>query len=131
LTKHDALLIRKTTAMLFKMLALEKYWETFFPEEPKPRSIFVTKSRVLATKVAQEFHKYWWSLQAAECSDEDLLQHIPRAQGTAEDADLIHMDDTAWRDDLPREFSALEDRHFPLFVTSEKASTVVIGAFLI
>jgi hypothetical protein len=110
--------------MLFKMLALEKYWATFFPEEPKPRSIFVTKSRVLATKVGQEFHKYWWSLQAAGCSDEDLLKHIPRAQGTAEDADLINMDDTTWCDDLPREFSALEDRHFPLFITSEKASTI-------
>ena len=29
-------------------------------------------------------------------------------------------DDVNWRDDLPKQFSLLEEKHFPLFITYDK-----------
>ena len=56
----------KTTTILFKMLGIQRAWEMHTSGMPKPRQIFVTKSRVLATKAQEYFAKLLESLALAE-----------------------------------------------------------------
>ncbi len=51
-------LIRKTTTMLFKMLLVERTFQLMESDLPRPRQVFVTKSRMLAKKV-QEYFRSW------------------------------------------------------------------------
>jgi hypothetical protein len=48
--------------MLFKILGIQRAWEMSAVDMPKPRQIFVTISRVLATKVEEYFTKLLESL---------------------------------------------------------------------
>lgn len=103
--------------MLFKMLGIQRAWEMKISggDMPKPRQIFVTKSRVLATKVEEYFTKLLESLALAGYSLEDLK----RIQARSTRIGLIDVDDTD-RVDIPQKYSLLEEKHFPLFVTFDK-----------
>jgi len=101
--------------MLFKMLGIERAWKEFPHTCDKPRQIFVTQSRVLATKVGEYFSKLMLSLEAASRSPEELRE---MGKNIGEDTELIDLDDVdQWRSDLPRRFSELTDDNFPLFIT--------------
>ena len=107
--------------MLFKMLGVERTWQQYPDVGPKPRQIFVTQSRVLATKVEEYFAKLMGSLEAATYSRERL-----RAMGKDANrrAKLIDQDDNNhWRSDLPDKFSGLSEEHFPLFITYDRVRT--------
>ena len=92
----------KTTTMLFKMLGVECVWKRFPDMWNKPRQIFVTQSRVLATKVEEYFSKLMLSLQAASYSPEELQK---MAKNIEKEMELIDLDDIdQWRSDLPRKF---------------------------
>ncbi|KAF9242380.1 hypothetical protein BU15DRAFT_43965 [Melanogaster broomeanus] len=107
----------KTTTMLFKMLGIQRAWEMQSSGMPKPRQIFVTKSRVLASKVEEYFSKLLESLALAGYSLEDLKKM--KARNT--EGGLIDLDDVPEdQSSIPQRYSALEDKHFPLFVTFEK-----------
>lgn len=103
--------------MLFKMLGIQRAWEmqTSGSDMPKPRQIFVTKSRVLATKVEEYFIKLLESLALAGYSLEDLKQ----MQARNTESGLVDVDDID-RVDIPQRYSLLEENHFPLFVTFDK-----------
>ncbi|KAG2023676.1 hypothetical protein CC2G_001306 [Coprinopsis cinerea AmutBmut pab1-1] len=120
----------KTTTMLFKMLGLERTFTTQIAHgESKPRQLFVTKSRVLASKVEEYFMKLMASLQAGSKSDDELRDLALQAQvepTSPVDGGLYHQDDDVrWQ--LPKKYSLLQDEHFPLFLTFEKLAELIIA----
>ena len=106
-----------TTTMLFKMLGIQRAWEMQMQASgmPRPRQIFVTKSRVLATKVKEYFAKLLETLSLAGYSVEDLK----KMQARTTESRLVDVDDEV-RADVPQRYSALEENHFPLFVTFDQ-----------
>lgn len=113
----------KTTTMLFKMLGVERTWQQYPDMGPKPRQIFVTKSRALATNVEEYFAKLMGSLEAATYSRKRLraMEKKTRRRPRLVDQD----DDNRWRSDLPDKFSELSEseEHFPLFITYDRVRT--------
>ena len=108
----------KTTTMLFKMVGIECAWEQSSNTWDKPRQIFVTKSRVLATKVEEYFSQLMLSLKAGSYSPEELQA---MGMNIEKEMEFIDLDDiNQWRPDLPRKFSELTDEHFPLFITYDQ-----------
>jgi hypothetical protein len=110
--------------MMFKMLGNEKALEHSRTKElPKPRQMFVTQSRVLATKVQEYFSRLMASLATGDKSLEELatLAREKKCRQAAEE--LIDADDDLnWNADLPDRFSELHDGHFPLFITFDGVS---------
>ena len=104
--------------MLFKMLGIERAWKQFPDMWDKPRQIFVTQSRVLATKVEEYFSKLMLSLETSSYSPEELRK---MGKDTEKEEELIDLDDVdQWRPDLPRKFSELTNVNFPLFITYDR-----------
>jgi hypothetical protein len=101
--------------MLFKMLGIERSWEMNREMHARPRQIFVTQSRVLASKVEEYFTKLLESLAAAHGSAEEV-ERAAKAMERLVDED----EEENWRGTLPPSFSQLEDNHFPLFVTYDR-----------
>ena len=108
----------KTTTMLFKMLGIQRTWQQHPDIGPKPRQVFITQSRVLATKVREYFAELMISLDATTYSPEELRV---MEKDVKEDIEFIDQDDNEqWRSDLPERFSELLDEHFPLFITYDR-----------
>jgi len=104
--------------MLFKMLARQRTWQQYPDIGPKPRQVFITQSRVLATKVEEYFAKLMWALEAAAYSPEELRK---MDKDIEQEIDFVDQDDNEqWRSDLPERFSELSDEHFPLFITYDR-----------
>jgi len=107
--------------MLFKMLSIHRTWQQYPDTGPKPRQVFVTQSRVLATKVEEYFAKLMSSLEVAACSLEELRMLEKDAE---QEIEFVDQDDNKqWRSDLPQRFSELQDEHFPLFTTYDQVCT--------
>ncbi|CAE6461524.1 unnamed protein product [Rhizoctonia solani] len=110
----------KTTSIVFKMIGIEKLFERM-EEVTKPRQVFVTQSRVLAQRVQEYYESLVTSSSdtpnksAKSAEDEDVL------------ADLDDEDASAFG--LPRKYSMLEDRHFPLFVTFDQLCSLLEADF--
>ena len=104
--------------MLFKMLSIQHTWQQYPDLGPKPRQVFVTQSRVLATKVEEYFAKLMSSLEASAYSLEELRMTEKDVEQEIEFVDQD--DDGQWRSDLPEKFSELVDEHFPLFTTYDR-----------
>ncbi|KAF8837940.1 hypothetical protein BDN67DRAFT_908328 [Paxillus ammoniavirescens] len=120
----------KTTTMLFKMLGIQHAWETRGSGMPKPRQIFVTKSRILATKVEEYFKKLLESLALGGYSLEELKKLKVRDMQVAE-AGLVDLDDVPEdQSSIPQRYSALEEKHFPLFVTFDKLVRMIAADVL-
>ena len=103
--------------MLFKILGIQRAWESSTIDMPKPRQIFVTKSKMLATKVEEYFTRLSESLALAGYTLQELA--TLKAQSTQED--LVDHDDTPeWQTIIPMRYSLLEDKHFPLFLTFDR-----------
>ena len=108
----------KTTTMLFKMLGIERAWKQFPDMWDKPRQVFVTQSRVLATKVEEYFSRLILSAEAASYSPEELRK---MGRSIEKEMQLIDLDDEIRRrPDLPVKFSELNDDNFPLFITYDQ-----------
>ena len=106
--------------MLFKMLGIQRAWEMRSSDTQRPRQVFVTKSRILATKVEEYFTKLLESLALAGYSLEDLK----KMQARTAESGLFDADDQE-RADIPQRYSALEENHFPLFVTFDKVYLIL------
>ncbi|KAG1864912.1 hypothetical protein F4604DRAFT_1683323 [Suillus subluteus] len=112
----------KTTTMLFKILGIQRAWELSAIDMPKPRQIFVTKSRMLATKVEEYFTRLLESLTMAGYT----LQEIAKLKAQRIEDDLIDLDDAPESQmNVPARYSQLEDKHFPLFVTFDRLAKMV------
>ena len=121
--------IRKTTTMLFKMLGLERAYALqgdHMTGAAKPRQVFVTQSRVLASRVEEYFGKLLESLATAKKSKEELKHIADQRRQEEEESNLLYDvdDDVPWKAGLPEKFSLLEDEHFPLFLTFERVSRI-------
>jgi hypothetical protein len=107
--------------MLFKMLGIERSWQLSRETMPKPRQLFVTKSRVLAGKVEEYFSKLIESLTTASYTPQELKRIA--ADKVCQEEGIFNVEDADdWRSDLPTQFSLLEDKHFPMFITFDRAS---------
>ncbi|OCH84449.1 hypothetical protein OBBRIDRAFT_891791 [Obba rivulosa] len=107
----------KTTAMIFKILALERSWNAYGKSMPKPRQVFVTKSAILARKVEQYYIKL---ARLALLSDSaETFDWVPGYLGEEQKVALYDHDEKG-RQDLPRSLEDLTDDHFPLFVTIDQ-----------
>ena len=103
--------------MLFKMLGIERAWESHRETMPKPRQLFVTQSRVLAEKVEEYFAKLLESLATASQSPAELVQMAARKQQRQEQGLVDRDEEIYWRGDLPTRYGALQEEHFPMFLT--------------
>ena len=95
----------------------------------KPRQLFVTQSRVLATRVKEYCGKLIDSLSLGSKTKDELLTIAEqrREPGLQSEAMLFDFDDdTMWKADLPQKFSLLEDRHFPLFLSFDKVCPSIL-----
>jgi len=119
----------KTTTMLFKMLAIQRTWKQYPDMGPKPRQIFITQSRVLASKVEEYFAKLTSSFEAAVYSPEEL--RVIEKDVEQEIEYLDPDDNEQWRSDLPEKFSGLLDEHFPLFITYDRVRVSSFSEHLI
>lgn len=109
--------------MLFKMLGIQRTWQQYPDMGPKPRQVFITQSRILATKVEEYFAKLMWALDASACSPEELCV---MDRDSEQEIDFVDQDDNdQWRSDLPERFSDLLDEHFPLFITYDRVRLFV------
>ena len=103
--------------MLFKILGIQRAWEMSAIDMPKPRQIFITKSRVLATKVEEYFTKLLESLALAGYT----LQELAKLKSQSFQDGLVDLDDTPESQmKVPMRYSELEDKHFPLFITFDR-----------
>ena len=119
----------KTTTMLFKMLAIQQTWEQYTDMGPKPRQVFVTQSRPLATKVEEYCAKLMLSIEDAGYSSKELRK---RVKDSEQEFELVDEDDNErWRSDLPERFSELADEHFPLFITYNRVRIFLHSKHLI
>jgi hypothetical protein len=76
---------------------------------------------VLAGKVGEYFSKLMESLVMGSHSLQELAVIVKNNPVRQDDDGLIDVDDEEnWRDDLPKQFSLLEEKHFPLFITYDK-----------
>jgi hypothetical protein len=76
---------------------------------------------VLAGKVEEYFLKLMESLVMGSHTLQELAVIVKNRPVRQDDDGLIDVDDEEnWRDDLPKQFSLLEDKHFPLFITYDK-----------
>ena len=76
---------------------------------------------MLAGKVGEYFLKLMESLVMGSHSLQDLAVIVKNKPVQQDEDGLIDVDDEEnWRDDLPKQFSLLEEKHFPLFITYDK-----------
>ncbi|KAG2070627.1 hypothetical protein BDR04DRAFT_1099616 [Suillus decipiens] len=117
----------KTTTMLFKILGIQRAWEMSGVDMSKPRQIFVTKSRVLATKVEEYFTKLLESLALAGYT----LQELAKMKTQSVQEGLVDLDDLPESlMNIPTKYSELEDKHFPLFVTFDRLAKMIAADIL-
>jgi hypothetical protein len=106
--------------MVFKLLGIEQAMRdpNQMAHSSKYRQVFLTQSHILAQRVQEYYDQL---ARAAKLSygvshDDDHTRPVER--------DLLHLDDEADdRSDLPKCFSDLTEKHFPLFVTFDQVST--------
>ncbi|KAI0327262.1 hypothetical protein GY45DRAFT_1428013 [Cubamyces sp. BRFM 1775] len=119
----------KTTTMLFKMLGIERSWESHRDTMAKPRQLFVTQSRVLAEKVEEYFTKLLDSLATANQSATEL-SNIAAQKKVREGQGLVDLDEEIyWRGDLPKRYGALKEEHFPMFLTYDQVCRLLEAEF--
>jgi len=115
---------RKTTAIVFKIFGIERAWRNLGCVGPRPRQLFVTKSRLLAEKVERDYVNLLYSLSAGPDAPLYVRERIQR--WTSRRKEIFNPDDTdGGRDDLPEKFSELRDSDFPLFLTMDTVGTSV------
>ncbi|KAI5120222.1 hypothetical protein M0805_000036 [Coniferiporia weirii] len=117
----------KTTTMLFKIFGIERSALTTRQDgirPSKPRQLFVTQSRVLADRVEEYYKNLTKFLDIASKDSKELAELFIRNQEHAleeQREELVDRDEEDdWRSDLPKRFSDLQDKHFPLFLTFDK-----------
>ena len=104
------------------MFGIERAWQNQGCVGPRPRQMFITKSRLLAEKVERDYVGLLYSLSIGP----DALYVRERIQrwNSRRKKVIFNPDDTEGkRDDLPQKFSELRDSHFPLFITMDTVST--------
>jgi hypothetical protein len=109
--------------IIFKIFGIERAWQTQGCVGPRPRQLFVTKSRLLAEKVERDYVSLLYSLSAGPDAPLYVRERIQRWNSRRK-KEIFNPDDTdGGRDDLPEKFSELRDKDFPVFLTMDTVST--------
>jgi len=117
---------RKTTVIVFKIFGIERAWQNQGCVGPRPRQMFITRSRLLAEKVERDYVSLLYSLSAGPDAPLYVRERVQR-WNTRRKKVIFNPDDTEGeRDDLPQKFSELRDSDFPLFLTMETVSTALL-----
>ncbi|KAH8984689.1 hypothetical protein EDB92DRAFT_2033428 [Lactarius akahatsu] len=107
----------KTTVIVFKIFGIERAWQNRGSVGPRPRQLFITKSRLLADKVEQDYVNLLFSISEDPETPQYIRDRIQLWKSRRKN-DVLDPDDAQHtRDDLPEKFSELQDGHFPLFIT--------------
>ncbi|KAH9005757.1 hypothetical protein EDB86DRAFT_3162664 [Lactarius hatsudake] len=107
----------KTTVIVFKIFGIERAWQNRGSVGPRPRQLFITKSRLLADKVEQDYVNLLFSLSEDPDTPQYIRDRIHLWKSRRKNNVLDPDDAQGKRDDLPEKFSELQDVHFPLFIT--------------
>ena len=122
---------RKTTAMLYKMLWIERNLQMNSGGSLMARQIFVNKSGYLAEKVQEYFDKILESLGMSNKTQEELREVAQARKREQCSDDLVDKDeDPDLHTTLPGKFSELQDEHFPLFLTFDRVSCAVCAVMM-
>jgi hypothetical protein len=109
--------------IVFKIFGIERAWQNQGCVGPRPRQLFITKSRLLAEKVERDYVSLLYSLSTGPDAPLYVRERIQRWNSRRKKM-IFNPDDTeAKRDDLPEKFSELRDSDFPLFLTMDTVST--------
>ncbi|KAI0791849.1 hypothetical protein C8Q75DRAFT_57347 [Abortiporus biennis] len=120
----------KTTTMLFKMLGIERSYDSHDKDLLRPRQLFVTQSQVLADKVQEYYFKLSESHTAGKLSIKEYAALAARTKAR-KDIGLVNRDEEAYHyDDLPKKFSELQDSHFPLFLRFDHLCRLLEADFI-
>jgi hypothetical protein len=115
---------RKTTVIIFKIFGIERAWQKQGCVGPRPRQLFVTKSRLLSEKVERDYVSLLHSLSAGPEPPQYVRERIQ--SWNLRRKEIFNSDDVEGkRDDLPEKYSLLRDEHFPLFLTMDTVSTTL------
>ena len=116
--------------MLFKMLGIQRTWELYGDAMgTKPRQLFVTQSQVLAKKVEEYYAKLHQSHLTAHLSPAEL-QEMASTNPTRRERMVDEDEEIFYTSTLPRRYGALEDSHFPLFLTYNHVSRMLCDVWL-
>lgn len=107
--------------IIFKILGIERAWQNLGCMGPRPRQLFVTKSRLLAEKVEGDYVNLLYTLSAGPDAPLYTRERIQRWNDRAKKT-INPCDADDGRDDLPEKFSELCDGDFPLFLTMDTVS---------
>ncbi|KAH9891312.1 hypothetical protein C8Q73DRAFT_119576 [Cubamyces lactineus] len=119
----------KTTTMMFKMLGIERSWESHRDTMAKPRQLFVTQSRVLAEKVEEYFTKLLDSLATANQSAMELSKTASQKKAKEEQG-LVDLDEEIyWHGGLPKRYGELKEENFPMFLTYDHVCRLLEAEF--
>lgn len=111
--------------MVFKMLGIQRTLQQ--RPDVRPRQVFITRSKNLATKVEKYFTKLRSSLEVAAYPPVDLRM---MEEVIEQDSGLIDRDDNEQRRaDLPEKFSQLSNEHFPLFITYDQVRMSIFSEY--
>ncbi|KAG8738665.1 hypothetical protein FRC10_006612 [Ceratobasidium sp. 414] len=91
------------------------------------RQLFVTRSRVLAQHVESTFRGLARSAEIASKTRAELQAMAEEARQKPNQALAEFDNEVDLREDLPTSFSALNDSHFPLFISFDKLCTLLEG----
>lgn len=116
----------KTTAMIFKMLGIQRAWEQASGVR-RPRQLFVTRFPVLAAKVNEFFTSLVESLALAGRTQDELreLRSQVRNAEHQEPPMMNPMNALNYRPGTPQKYSELTDYDFPLFITFDQLARMV------
>ncbi|KAL4064739.1 hypothetical protein V8B97DRAFT_2075905 [Scleroderma yunnanense] len=118
----------KTTVILYKMLGVHRAWEQS-SELPKPRQVFVTKSRGLRANIEENFNNLLQSLALAGCTREELKKRRADCTGKQKVPTSSPFSLPDSRPGTPQRFSQLRDSDFPLFITFDRLAKMVAADF--
>ncbi|TBU42439.1 hypothetical protein BD309DRAFT_866302 [Dichomitus squalens] len=108
----------KTLSMMYKIVSRERGWASISAELPKPRQLFVTRSRMLAAEVQRTVDHLLESFKLADLTQQELLD-IWRRQ-------VDPMDEIR---PLPRKWSDLDDEHFPMCISFDQLRDMLEADF--
>ena len=117
--------------MVFKILGIERTYDTgsFRGALAKPRQLFVTQSQVLVKKVEDYYAKLYQSHATAHLSPVQLKEMASKKRARRER--MVDEDEEIfYTSTLPRRYGALEDSHFPLFLTYNHVSRMLCDVWL-
>ncbi|KAI0028052.1 hypothetical protein K488DRAFT_90145 [Vararia minispora EC-137] len=121
----------KTTTILFKIFGIERAWEqTAHSDASRPRQVFVTKSRMLAKKVEQDFMAFIRSETLTAHAPQHFIERASQFRAQNKTSLFASEDTGLWRSDLPHKFSELHDLHFPLFITFDDLCRMLLNDLL-